>query len=129
MIGGYLMIMLVHTPLRKTLMVHMSIPASIPKPDIIGNIIFPNNQTSVNPKNERNNHEKIHLRQQLELLVIPFYLLYLINYIINLVGYKKHYLAYLNICFEREAYRYESDFLYLKKRKKWSFLKFLKKKS
>ncbi|RZK84416.1 MAG: hypothetical protein EOO98_16755, partial [Pedobacter sp.] len=29
------------------------------------------------------NHEKIHLRQQLELLILPFYILYLINYLFN----------------------------------------------
>jgi hypothetical protein len=71
------------------------------------------------------NHEKIHLRQQLELLVIPFYLLYLINYIINLVGYKKHYLAYLNICFEREAYGNERNLMYLKHRQPFVWRKFI----
>ncbi|MFC3561248.1 hypothetical protein [Pedobacter jamesrossensis] len=60
------------------------------------------------------NHEKIHLRQQLELLVFPFYLLYLINYLINLLRYKKHDLAYRKIIFEKEAYRYENDLNYLK---------------
>ena len=60
------------------------------------------------------NHEKIHLRQQLELLVFPFYILYLLNYLVNLVRYKKHDLAYRNIVFEREAYSYESDLNYLK---------------
>ncbi len=26
------------------------------------------------------NHERIHLRQQIELLILPFYLIYLLNY-------------------------------------------------
>jgi hypothetical protein len=60
------------------------------------------------------NHEKIHLRQQLELLVFPFYILYLLNYLINLIRYKKHDLAYRNIVFEKEAYHYETDLNYLK---------------
>ncbi len=60
------------------------------------------------------NHEKIHLRQQLELLVFPFYILYLLNYLVNLVRYKKHDLAYRNIVFEKEAYHYEADLNYLK---------------
>lgn len=60
------------------------------------------------------NHEKIHLRQQLELLIFPFYILYLLNYLINLVIYKKHGLAYRNIVFEKEAYHYETDLDYLK---------------
>lgn len=59
------------------------------------------------------NHEKIHLRQQLELLIFPFYFLYLLNYLINLLRYKKHDLAYRKIRFEQEAYRYENDLNYL----------------
>jgi len=45
------------------------------------------------------NHERIHLRQQAELLVIPFYVLYLINYLINIAKYQNHDKAYLNIVF------------------------------
>ena len=54
------------------------------------------------------NHEKIHLRQQLELLIIFFYIIYLIEWIFK--GYK-------NISFEKEAYKYEGDLEYLKTRK------------
>ncbi|MFV7236542.1 MULTISPECIES: hypothetical protein [Flavobacterium] len=68
------------------------------------------------------NHEKIHLRQQLELLVIPFFIWYFIEYLFRLVQYKNADLAYRNISFEREAYANEKDLEYLKKR---SFLKFL----
>lgn len=60
------------------------------------------------------NHEKIHLRQQLELLVFPFYFLYFFNYLINLFKYKNHDLAYQNIIFEKEAYDHETDLDYLK---------------
>ncbi|WP_412466695.1 hypothetical protein [Pedobacter sp. KLB.chiD] len=60
------------------------------------------------------NHEKIHLRQQLELLIFPFYILYLINYLINIIRYKEHDLAYRNIVFEKEAYQHETDLNYLK---------------
>ncbi|MBD1393572.1 hypothetical protein [Mucilaginibacter glaciei] len=63
------------------------------------------------------NHEKIHLRQQAELLVLPFYLLYLVNYLLNLAVYRNREQAYLNIIFEREAYRHEADGLYLQSRK------------
>lgn len=72
------------------------------------------------------NHEQIHLRQQLELLVLPFYFLYLFNYFINLVKYKNHYQAYFNISFEREAYRFEHDLNYLSDRKWYSWINFLK---
>ena len=60
------------------------------------------------------NHEKIHLRQQLELLVFPFYILYVINYLINLIRYQNHHTAYLNIIFEKEAYKYDLNPEYLK---------------
>lgn len=72
------------------------------------------------------NHEKIHLRQQAQLLVIPFYLWYVIEYYIKLLKYKDSYIAYRNISFEREAYHNERDLLYLKKRRFWAFLKYLK---
>jgi len=69
------------------------------------------------------NHEKIHLRQQLELAIIPFYLFYLINYLINVFRYKNHHLAYVNILFEREAYKHERNLTYLRFRKfcEWWF--------
>ena len=70
------------------------------------------------------NHEKIHLRQQLELLIIPFYFLYLLNYLINLIKYKNHYVAYFNILFEKEAYHFENDLKYLAKRKPYSWINF-----
>lgn len=59
------------------------------------------------------NHERIHLRQQIELLVIPFYIWYLIEF------YKK---GYYNCRFEKEAYQNQHDFEYLKNRKWLSFL-------
>lgn len=62
------------------------------------------------------NHEKIHLRQQLELLVIPFFIWYFIEYLVRLVQYKNADLAYRNISFEREAYANELNLEYLKNR-------------
>ncbi len=67
------------------------------------------------------NHERIHLRQQLEMGLILFYIWYFAEYLIRLVQYKKHYLAYLHISFEREAYQNEADLDYLKKRTFWAF--------
>lgn len=71
------------------------------------------------------NHEKIHLRQQLELLVLPFYILYLANYLINLFIYKNHQKAYRNIIFEKEAFENEKRNDYLKSRKIWAFIYFI----
>ena len=71
------------------------------------------------------NHETIHLKQQLELLIIPFYVWYGIEYIFRLFQYRNQFLAYKNISFEREAYTNDSDLNYTKNRKFWSFLKYI----
>lgn len=70
------------------------------------------------------NHEKIHLQQQIELLIFPFYFLYLFNYLINLLKYKNHFQAYYNISFEKEAYQYEKELSYLANRKRYSWINF-----
>ncbi len=71
------------------------------------------------------NHERIHLKQQLELLLIPFYIWYLLEFLIRYFYYRNVSQAYLNISFEKEAYSNELNADYLKTRKMWSFLKYL----
>jgi hypothetical protein len=71
------------------------------------------------------NHEKIHLRQQMELLVLPFYIWYFLEYLIRFIDCKNHRLAYRNISFEREAYVNEKDLNYIKSRSFFSFLKYM----
>ncbi len=78
-----------------------------------------------NPPKWLLNHERIHLYQQLELGIFLFYIWYITEYLIRLVQYRRRYLAYRNISFEREAYRNDKDLTYLKSRKIWSFLKYL----
>ena len=63
------------------------------------------------------NHEKIHLRQQLELLIVFFYLWYIIEYYYWYFKLKNSFLAYKYISFEREAYAMEDDLHYLETRK------------
>ena len=70
------------------------------------------------------NHEKIHLRQQAELLVIFFYMWYVIEYYYWVFKLKDKFLAYKSISFEREAYAMENDLDYLKTRKFWAFRKY-----
>jgi hypothetical protein len=72
------------------------------------------------------NHEKIHLKQQVELIWVFFFVWYFIEYLIRLFQYKNHNKAYKNISFEREAYTNENNLYYLKTRKYFSFLKYLK---
>lgn len=79
---------------------------------------------------DRNNevlihHEKIHLRQQKEMLILPFYIWYGIEYTYRLFQYQNRNAAYQNISFEREAYAKEADLDYLKNRSFFAFLKFL----
>lgn len=71
------------------------------------------------------NHERIHLRQQLELLIFPFFIWYFLEYLILLLKYSNKNHAYRNISFEREAYSNESNLDYLKKRRFFSFYKYL----
>lgn len=71
------------------------------------------------------NHERIHIRQQLELLVLPFFIWYAFEFLIRLLQYKNRREAYRNISFEREAYKNEKDLDYLKQRSFWRFLKFV----
>ena len=71
------------------------------------------------------NHEKIHLRQQLELLIIFFYLWYVIEYYFWYFRLRDSFLAYKYISFEREAFAMEDDHDYLKTRKLWSFWKYV----
>jgi hypothetical protein len=74
-------------------------------------------------------HEYIHIWQQIELLIIPFYLLYLLNYFWNRIKGLGHHEAYLNIYFEKEAFMNDDDEEYLLKRRLWSSFKYIHKKS
>ncbi|BCY28410.1 hypothetical protein [Flavobacterium okayamense] len=71
------------------------------------------------------NHERIHIRQQLELLILPFFVWYGVEFLVRFVQYRNRREAYHNISFEREAYAEEKDLDYLKKRSFWYFLKFI----
>ena len=71
------------------------------------------------------NHERIHLMQALELLVVPFYLWYVIEFFLRFLYYRDFTRAYLNISFEREAYRQENNMSYRKTRKCWAFWHYL----
>ena len=72
------------------------------------------------------NHERIHLQQQLEMLVLPFYVWYVLEFIIKLMYYRRWKKAYLNISFERECYYNETNLIYLETRPPWYFLKYLR---
>lgn len=83
------------------------------------------------------NHESIHLEQQRELSVfktetfvtgINFYILYVLNWLLNILSLVRTFSAYKMICFEIEANEYEKDLVYLKSRKKFNWINFIFKK-
>ena len=71
------------------------------------------------------NHERIHLRQQAELGILPFYLWYGVEYLIRRWQYHDHYSAYRNISFEREAFANDKNLTYLKNRPFWKFWSYM----
>lgn len=66
------------------------------------------------------NHERIHNAQMRELLWLPFYIIYILEWLFLLIRYRDPHKAYMNISFEREAYRYGHDIEYLKRRRRYS---------
>ena len=69
------------------------------------------------------NHEKIHGKQQVEMLLIFFYLWYVIEWFLKLfIGSGN---AYRRISFEREAFTNEKNKKYLENRKHYSWLKYI----
>ena len=50
---------------------------------------------------EIRNHEFVHWNQQMEMMILPFYIWYFIEWIVKLFIYGKK--AYYNLSFEREA--------------------------
>ena len=72
------------------------------------------------------NHERIHWEQQKEMLCIFFYIWYITEWLINIPKYKNR--AYVNLSHEQEAYDNDQDLDYLKNRKRFAWLKYLKYK-
>ena len=72
------------------------------------------------------NHESVHWKQQKEMLVIPFYLWYVIEWVVNIFKFGKR--AYMKLSFEQEAYHNEKNLKYLETRKPYTWWKYLKYK-
>lgn len=68
-------------------------------------------------------HETIHFQQQLETLVIPFYLIYLWDYLKSKIKGVSGANAYRSIRAEREAYDNQWDENYLPTRRRFGWLK------
>ena len=62
------------------------------------------------------NHERIHAAQQKELLYLPFFLWYLLEWLVLWIKYRERMEAYYHIRLEKEAYKHQSDLSYLMRR-------------
>ena len=72
-------------------------------------------------------HETIHFQQQLELLFIGQWILYGLFYVKNFIKYKGDgRRSYINNPFELEAYANEKNYNYLKERKRYNWIKYIK---
>jgi len=73
------------------------------------------------------NHETIHWYQQIEMLIIFFYLWYIIEWLIRIfINWKR---AYMSISLEREAYNNDGDMNYPSRRDHWSWLNYMRQKA
>jgi hypothetical protein len=95
-------------------------------PKIAGIALWP--FVVVRPKNPSKTiifHERIHLRQQLEMLILPFYLWYITEWLLRFIQFRNLHQAYMHISFEKEAYQNESNDDFLNTRPFWNFLKYI----
>lgn len=75
------------------------------------------------------NHEKIHTKQILEMGIIGFYLWYAIEYIIVRFFHKYQNSSYHDVSFEEEAHNNDKNLEYLKSRKHYAWVKYIKIRS
>jgi len=76
-----------------------------------------------NPSEELINHERIHLEQQKELFILPFFIWYGLEYLIRRIRGEGEWYSYFNLKFEQEAYNNENDLSYLETRKRYNYFK------
>lgn len=70
-------------------------------------------------------HEYIHVLQQREMLWLPFFLWYVVEWLVRFVQYRSRELAYRNISFEREAYSCQHDAAYPQHRRRYAWWQYL----
>jgi hypothetical protein len=72
-------------------------------------------------------HERIHARQQLEMVWLFFFLWYITEFLIRFLVLRDRMKAYPRLAHEREAYKHDNDPDYLKKRKPYAWIRYLMK--
>jgi hypothetical protein len=71
------------------------------------------------------NHERIHARQQLEMLWLLFFVWYGVEYLMRLWKYRNRHQAYHALSFEKEAYTHDENRDYLKTRRPFAWISYL----
>lgn len=66
------------------------------------------------------NHERIHSAQMMELQIIPFYLIYVLEWMYWVIRFRDFNKAYHKISFELEAYLNEQNLNYLNSRRSYT---------
>lgn len=72
-------------------------------------------------------HETIHTKQIIEMLIIFFYIWYAIEWIVRLIIERDPHRAYRKVSFEQEAYGNEKFICYHSTRKHFNWIKYLRK--
>lgn len=85
-------------------------------------VLFVRGNARINERTIR--HETIHTAQMKEMWYVFFYIWYVIEWLIRLFMKGN---AYRNISFEREAYTNQDDLSYLKNRKRFDFVRYLRR--
>ncbi len=87
--------------------------------------LFVRKGCDVSGKSSTLNHERIHARQQIEMLWIFFFVWYGAEYLLKLLRYGNRHQAYQALSFEREAYAHDENRDYLKARSPFAWISYL----
>lgn len=71
-------------------------------------------------------HEYIHVLQQRELLFLPFFVIYFLEWLFRLAYCRRPMRAYFSLSMEREAYLNDDDPDYPEKRKMFAWTRFIR---
>ncbi len=88
-------------------------------------VLFVKPGTDLSQSNITLNHERIHARQQLEMLWLFFFLWYGIEFIVRLLQHRDRHNAYLSLSHEKEAFTNDENLNYLDRRKSYAWMRYL----
>jgi hypothetical protein len=86
--------------------------------------IFVASDVSADEKRTMINHERIHICQANEMLVVFFYLLWVLEFLVGMCRYGSAHAAYVHISLEAEAHANEHDMQYCHERRLWGWTRY-----